>query len=488
MKVRALAATGLAGLAVAAGVACDTSSSKWVDDSGSDLRRAHHDGGAGADAATEGGSLSDARMDAPTVMGEGSGTSGGPPADAGTQQLEAGAAADAGSGTAWYVSRSGSNADGRSWASAWNELDQIKWSAVQPGDKIEVEGGTYSQRLIPIKGGTNAGRITLERSTAPGHDGKVTIDYTNTPAPTYWAGHVVIGQPYLTIDGKDWDDFEIIANDSCLMIVDTNNVDDYFELKNTRLRGYANPDNDGRTICIWSGSLALDHVWFGTQVGVEDHMVLANSTPSSVKIEHSVFSPWITINGSHSDMLEEGVNNGGALIFKRNIVWDSGPGGGNLVFTGPKNWASVDISYNVFKDTSEVFQLSSLGSQRISNNVFYNVAGTFGGDDSWEAANNIFYAPPDNVNIVWGHTPSYSLWLPGTYGYNAEKGNIVGDAKFLDPTSVLGADGIPFTADDGFNIQSGSAAIGNGIATTDTSDICGRPIVGAPDIGAYEHP
>src|SRR5689334_13107458 len=45
-------------------------------------------------------------------------------------------------GDAWYVSPSGSNADGKTWATAWKELDQIDWSVVKPADRIEIDAGT----------------------------------------------------------------------------------------------------------------------------------------------------------------------------------------------------------------------------------------------------------------------------------------------------------------------------------------------------------
>src|SRR5258706_12939918 len=44
-------------------------------------------------------------------------------------------------GNAWYVSLSGDNGDGKSWATAWKELDQIGWSSIEPGDRIEIDAG-----------------------------------------------------------------------------------------------------------------------------------------------------------------------------------------------------------------------------------------------------------------------------------------------------------------------------------------------------------
>jgi hypothetical protein len=392
---------------------------------------------------------------------------------------------------AFFVSRTGDNSDGKTWATAWNELDQIDWSAVAPGDHIAIDAGTYTTRLVPAKGGSAQGRIYLERSIEPGHNGKVTFDFSHTDVPDYWASYVRIEHPFLTIDGRDWTKFEMIADASCLVALQTDDDADYFELHNVKLSGFANPDNGGAALCINSGSIGMDHVWFGTQIGAEDHIKLVTSSHSSVRIEHSVFTPWISINGSHSDLMEQcwGGCEAGDLTFKHNLVWDSGPGGGNLVFTLDAHWSNVDLSYNVFKDTYQAFQFSSRGSMRTSNNVFYDVFSTFGGDDpTWHAENNIFVAPADNSSIVWGSIPTYSLWAPSTYGYVSGNGtNLQADPKFVDPTNVLGADGLPFTADDGFNLQDGSPAIDHGTATTDTTDLLGHAIVGAPDIGAYEH-
>jgi hypothetical protein len=414
-------------------------------------------------------------------------TDAGSPADGGRADV---APTPAPSGDAWYVSTSGSGADGKTWATAWNELDRIDWNVIEPGDRIEIGGGTYTKRLVPTKGGTANARITIERSTEIGHDGKVTFDFTNTPTPEYWSGYVTIHQPYLTIDGKDWNKFDWIADSSCLFILDDNEDADAFTLKNVRMSGYANPDNGGTTMCIFSGSLAMDRVWFGKQVGAEDHIKFVTSSHSSLKVEHSVFTPWISINGSHSDLIEQcwpGCQ-AGDLVFKHNLVWDSGPGGGNIVFTLDPHWASVDVSYNVFKDTYQVFQFTSRGGMRISNNVFDNVFSTIGGDGTFEAVNNVFVAPSSNTSIVWGSTPRYSLWAPGTYGYFSGNGtNLVGDPSFLDSTNVLGADGVPFTADDGFNLRAGSAAIDRGTPTIDVAAMGDRPIVGQPDIGAYEY-
>ncbi|MFK7802470.1 MAG: hypothetical protein AB8G95_12615 [Anaerolineae bacterium] len=79
-------------------------------------------------------------------------------------------------GNAYFVSRNGSNGDGRSWASAWNELNQINWSVLQPGDTVFLDGGsnsmTYRTTLKPAKSGTNNDPILIQLSSENGRDGQ----------------------------------------------------------------------------------------------------------------------------------------------------------------------------------------------------------------------------------------------------------------------------------------------------------------------------
>ena len=60
--------------------------------------------------------------------------------------------------TDYYVSPGGSNADGLSWQSAWNELGSINWTVIQPGDTIYLDGGSseviYQTGLAVGKDGT----------------------------------------------------------------------------------------------------------------------------------------------------------------------------------------------------------------------------------------------------------------------------------------------------------------------------------------------
>jgi parallel beta-helix repeat protein len=85
---------------------------------------------------------------------------------------------------AYFVSTTGNNADGRSWGTAWNGLNQVNWSIIQPGDTIYISGGptgaTYAGGIQISKNGTASAYITIDtgaNSPSPaGHDGTVIFE------------------------------------------------------------------------------------------------------------------------------------------------------------------------------------------------------------------------------------------------------------------------------------------------------------------------
>jgi len=145
----------------------------------------------------------------------------------------------------WYVARdaAGSNT-GASWTDAWTSLSKIHWPAVQPGDTIEISGGTtakvYYGRCRVEKSGKAGNLITIRGSSAPGHSGTVIIDgrdRTTTDAGglgpwTQHAGNVwcttlsfapgYVGQPGVNVrfaspiqDGVKLDYYMVASADEC---------------------------------------------------------------------------------------------------------------------------------------------------------------------------------------------------------------------------------------------------------------------------------
>jgi len=141
----------------------------------------------------------------------------------------------------YYVSPAGSNGDGRSWATAWNELDQIDWSVIGPGATILLDGGpvacrqavavtdssntpapagcgmVYRTALVIGASGRAGAPVTIRLAKEPGRDVTVRIfGGRATPLPycgqTSYApdrpgtgdGITVSDQSHIVIDGGHW--------------------------------------------------------------------------------------------------------------------------------------------------------------------------------------------------------------------------------------------------------------------------------------------
>lgn len=80
-----------------------------------------------------------------------------------------------------YVSKTGGNQDGLSWETAWNELNQIDWTQINPGDTIIVDGGSLAQSMVytstlePAVSGTEELPITIQLSDEEGREGTAVI-------------------------------------------------------------------------------------------------------------------------------------------------------------------------------------------------------------------------------------------------------------------------------------------------------------------------
>ena len=98
-----------------------------------------------------------------------------------------------------YVSKAGNNADGLTWQSAWNELDQIDWNKVEVNDEIFIDGGayggsmTYRKPLIIGKGipPQSGGLIIISQGQGLEHGGVAVINGLNK---TNFCGIQAIGK------------------------------------------------------------------------------------------------------------------------------------------------------------------------------------------------------------------------------------------------------------------------------------------------------
>jgi hypothetical protein len=101
-------------------------------------------------------------------------------------------------GAVFYVSRDGTNSDGRSWATAWNELDRINWAIIQPGDTILIDGGDpwmfYFTTLTIGKSGVPGAPITIRMAQENGRNGRVLV-YGGRPTTLPYCGQANYTEP-----------------------------------------------------------------------------------------------------------------------------------------------------------------------------------------------------------------------------------------------------------------------------------------------------
>jgi hypothetical protein len=108
-------------------------------------------------------------------------------------------------GANFYVRKGAAGANnGSSWTDAWNEMNQIKFSAVGCGDTIWIAGGTYASSLSGSKSCTAGNVLTINRvrstdaaaAAAPGwnasYDSLVVLPNIDVPGPA----------AYMTISGR----------------------------------------------------------------------------------------------------------------------------------------------------------------------------------------------------------------------------------------------------------------------------------------------
>ncbi len=121
-----------------------------------------------------------------------------------------------------YVSKNGNNANGQSWQTAWNELNQINWNVVKPGDTIVLDGGsiemTYTTPMEIGASGRSDAPIRIQASTEAGRDGKITLfggrykalphcfqnDFDNQEEGITLYGVRTNDHSWLVLDGLDW--------------------------------------------------------------------------------------------------------------------------------------------------------------------------------------------------------------------------------------------------------------------------------------------
>jgi hypothetical protein len=379
----------------------------------------------------------------------------------------------------FYVSGSGNNSGGTSWASAWNEFSQVNWKSVSPGSTLYIAAGTYhtSFPTLTISG------ITIKRANVTEHgsddgwnnsmDGIVLVDH----APTCFLD--VHGVDGFTFDGASHNPWKfrevgITGKSGQLLVRNSRNV----TIRDVEL------DGQNEKTLNWGPE-------DGLRVGYSDHLLVEycyihdfrQYTGKEYAHEDAVQMP----SGNHVTFRYNIFSNCGMLLYLGDIGWDnqwvngitiehnlfyceSGIGGGcyNAVVFGGTNKQGTDttrIENNTFAIRSDersrrVLYYSGNGMNNKTNNYFRN--------------NIIYNSKVGDVGQVPDHSYNcyYNPYNPSDI--IQETGGLYSDPLFVN-----------YEKND-FHLQSASPCINKGIKLGWRYDLDGNKIMKKPDLGCYE--
>ena len=141
--------------------------------------------------------------------------------------------------------------------------------------------------------------------------------------------------------------------------------------------------------------------------------------------------------------------------------------------------ATNSIYYNlILNATTDAIQISG-ATNTIYNNVIYGNGNGFDVDESVTIKNNIVNTSgTDDINITGAKTV--------TGGSNIFEDAAIVGAGTYSGSALFSTDPLFTVAGSDFTLKAGSPAINAGVDVGLTLDFLGNPIVGLPDIGAYE--
>ncbi|MEK7507868.1 MAG: Ig-like domain-containing protein, partial [Patescibacteria group bacterium] len=381
------------------------------------------------------------------------------------------------SGATYYVSRNGNNADGRSWTTAWNEMNQINWSSVRPSDTIYLDGGTsgmtYNTRLVSGAGGTAQSPILFQRSEASGHSGRVSL-----------AQGMQIRHPYITIDGRDKRYFEIPPSNGNGYIVHVPEGGDFFTLRNAYIYGNLNYTGGDLIFGRAGGGMTIQNVdFYGLNGGGEDHikydgqgtLLVEDSTFSGMKQYASGNPPHCGSAYRHCDVIQ--VNSGGvtSVRVRRSRFYDVMVG---LMANTESPMGNLEFTYNIYSNVDQATNFTSARSVTMDNNVFDRSADLLSRQPTPPMIRNNIYT---GLNEAWNRNHIGGLCNNCLFDIDTRNedtsgtGNLRADPMFTNK------------ANRDFSLRQGSPAINAGLNVGLSRDIAGNSIVGLPDIGAYEY-
>jgi len=413
---------------------------------------------------------------------------------------------DSSSGTVYYVSKLGNNMDGKSWISAWNELDQIDWDVIQPGDTILLDGGaTEMVYVTPMRVGSSGTRdepITIQLASEPERDGRVVIfggrstplpycgqtDYVFETAGVRNVGILTGDSSWVVIDGLRWRGITIhghnqhgIRLNSDSSNITVRNVEIYDNGQAEQRNGEWSPDKPGV-------NLSGRNITF-ERVIIHDNGQDAFQSGGDVG-DFTLRESWI-YNGREHPIVDESFNycshtdgiqifDGGSLsgfLIEETII---GPG-----FTNGVNMGQELAANNIQAVTNDVTFRDVLFTKAADNNIMGHPNTK---PQGWVIDHVTAHCPNTKFNCLYlegsGHRVTNSIISGATIslpdGLDTYSGNCQWNTQGFQLGQVanpLFADvdkSDPFSLDD-YSLLPNSPCTGKGSGVTSVAQLLGQP-------------
>lgn len=366
----------------------------------------------------------------------------------------------------YYVSPSGNDSNSGSISAPFKTIQKAA-NIVNPGDTVIVRDGTYTDTdsnnyIVKLsRGGTSSNWITFKSENKWG----AVLDGQNNTTGYGWA--LTAGSQYVRIEG--------------------------FEVKGVRSIGFHIPTNSEVNNIVFYGNKIHDvarHQILCTDptIYIGRAGIFAGKTTSNITVDSNViYNIGRLAGGCPSQPNMEYAHDHGIYTYAdystiiNNIFYDNEAG---WAIQSSNNVTNSEIVNNTFYGANpyyvgHIIIMFSSNAITIENNISHNPKDYFIRD--YASDFDRYWGTNISIknNLVYGANGSM---YDGVINYDNTAGSytITGNITGQDPQFVN-------LANQDFHLQAASPAIDEGIYSGRSYDADGNPIIGVPDIGAYEY-
>lgn len=329
----------------------------------------------------------------------------------------------------FYVSQGATGANnGADWTNAFNELSQVNWAVVNPGDTIWIAGGTYATSLTPLASGTLASPILVRRVEASdavpvaaagwsaSFDSQVLV---TTNQGIKWSSQVPGTGSYVTIDGRIDSGIKCVAADSdpgAGVYINTGNTGvilQYVEMAGPAGSVPYTFNGDGSALYVNStyGTVVNLTVTYCRMHGAVNECKLLSAQGTT--FDHCWFYDNLAINlATYHTNIVSTLASTGITVFRYNQVtnWENE----GILMQGATAEGEWDIYGNVWHDGVVAEFSRVLESQQVANGPILFYANTI--VNSWEAIREAnggsFATGSQGRNNIYWNISGYQVGLP----------------------------------------------------------------------------